>query len=372
MPTYKVIGIYSFAENLKNVKLYDHVILKSEKFNIQSKNAIGIYSLDNNKLGYLPIESKNEIKSFNDAYKISKLILNQDYPLLEISRYYSPINYFENIEYPFEKKIKYEYKLVNISKDVENAVTRLTNYLKTKKIKVKRSAVIYVDDNFINILIEIAKGFEQFETVTIKYFKDNLQKYEEICENGLIDNIFFRELMIYRIESYFEKNYLSILDYPVITNINLLKLIPTITEIIIHDPLEIQYKKVDIFLLIKLYFRYLLTNNDYYLLKYINIYLLTMTTDLIDGIKQIINNFEILDNILKEYNLKIGNFYYDHQKKIFEYIDFINEDTVFIIDSGFKTNHLYTAYLTSKENIIIYNPIEGNIYKINGINLSLF
>lgn len=363
MPSYKILGIYSFAENLKRMQINDQIILKKEDYNIKSKNAIGVYSIDNKKLGYLPVENHDEIKNFNLAYKISNLILNQDYPLLQISRYYPTINYLENIEYPHEKKIKYDYKLVVITKELEKSIFSLEKYLYTKKIKVKRTAVIYVDENFINILVEISKGFQQFQTVTLKYYKENAEKYEELYENNLIDNFFYRELLIYRLESYFESNYESILSYPEITNIFLLKYIPTIKINTIHDPLDINFK-LDTIILVKLYLRYLLTNNNYYLSKYIG------ESDLFKKIDKKLN--VILNNFISTYNLELGNFTYDHVLKIYEYIDFTNINTVFIISAEFKPNYLYAAYLTNKKNVIIYNPIDGTILEINDIDLNLF
>jgi hypothetical protein len=358
MPSYKILGIYSFAENIKAMHLDDPVILKKEEYNIKSKDAIGVYSIKDKKLGYLPVENHNEIKDFNLSYKISKLILNQDYPVLEISRYYPKINYLDNIEYPFEKKIKYEYKLVKISNALEKSIVSLEKYLYTKKLKVKRTAVIYVDENFINILIEISRGIQQFQTVTIKYFKENSEKYEELYENNLIDSFFYRDLLIYRLECYFESNYESILSYPEITNKFLLKYIPTIKVSTIHNSINLEIKSIDNIILVKLYLRYLLTNNDYYLLKYV---------DKID--KKLVN---LLNNFINTYNLELGKFTYDHSLKIYDYIDFTNSSTVFIISSDFKTNYLYTAYLTSKKNIIIYNPFEGTILEINDIDLNLF
>jgi len=173
MPTYKLLGIYSYADNLKKVNIDNQVILKSEKLNIKSKNAIGVYTIDNKKLGYLPVENHNEITSFNNAYKISRLVLNKEYPIVEISRYFDENNYINNVEYPYEKKIKYEYVLINITKNLQKSVLGLEKYLETKRIKVKKSAIIYYDDNYVNILIEISKGFEQFECITLKYFKEN-------------------------------------------------------------------------------------------------------------------------------------------------------------------------------------------------------
>lgn len=372
MPSYKVLGIYSFADNLKNININDKVFLKLEKYNIKSKDAIGVYVADDKKIGYLPTENKNELTNFNNSYQISNIILNKEYPLVEISRIYSKNNFLDNIEYPYEKKIKYEYVLINISKELQNSVISLEKYLQRKRIKVKKSAVIYFDDNYINLLIEVTKGIEQFECITLKYFKENKDKYEEMYENNLLENIFFQELLFYRLECYFEKNFNTPLKSPEITNIYLLNYINTITEEKIHNELELEYKKLDNLLLIKLYLRYLFHNNDYYLLKFINKILKTEYTNVDNVMKKIIPNYKLLKIIIENNNLELGNFTYDYKYKLYEYIEFINENTIFIISEDFNINFLYNNLLTKKPNLIIYNPLSGNLLKINDIDIKYF
>jgi hypothetical protein len=340
MTTYKILGIYSFAENLKNVKLNDPVIFKNEKYNVKSENAIGVYTFDNKKLGYLPTENNNKI--FNLSYKISKLNLNQEYPLLEISKFYSLINYLDNIEYPYEKNIKYNISACNISVELNNMLIGLEKYLLTKKIKVKRSAIIYYDENYINILIEYSKYVNQFETVTLKYFKENYDKYEELYENKLIETIFYRNLLVYRLECYYEQNYVNILDYKKIINEYFF------TEEQIHDKIDCSI------IFCKIYIKYLITKDDFYLLK-IN-----------ENPKG--NLFQI-EKFVKDNNLSIGKFTYDHKLKIYDYIDFVNDDTVFIISDKIDKNYLYSTYLTNKINLVIYNPLKGNINMIYNIEL---
>lgn len=372
MPNYKLLGIYSFADNLKKININDQVILKSEQFNIKSKNAIGVYTIDNNKIGYLPVENKNEITFFNNAYKISNLVLNKEYPSVEISRVYPENNYLDNIEYPYEKKIKYEYTLVNISKELQNSIVGLEKYLKTKRIKVKRSAIIYYDNNYINVLIEVSKGIEQFECITLKYFKENIDKYEELNENKLIENTFFKELLFYRLECYFEKNYKSPLNSPQITNIYLLNYVNAIIEEKVHDKLELENPKIDNILIIKLYLRYLFHKNDEYILKYINKIINENYTDVDNAMKKIIPNYKVTQEIITQYNLEIGKFMYDHKHEMYEYMDFTNKLSVLVISDEFNINYLYNGLLTKKSNLIVYNPLMGIFLKINDINLRLF
>ena len=65
-------------------------------------------------------------------------------------------------------------------------------------------------------------------------------------------------------------------------------------------------------------------------------------------------------------NIQLGNFYYDHNLKIYEYINFVTDDHLIeIVDNMDKINNtIMKAQLCGKENINIYNPLKGIIYKI--------
>lgn len=353
MPNYKVLGIFSFANNLLNVKINDSVILKKEKYNIKSKNAIGVYSTENKKIGYLPIEGKEEILFFQNSYKISKLILNQDYPSVEISRYYNTKNMITDVEFTYIKKIKYDLKIVdNISKTLVLDIERLTKFLQTKKIKLKRVAVLYIDENYINLALETTKGIEIFYTVTNTYFNNYKDKFDELLEYDLIDNTFFKELMFYRLECYYEANYKNINEIDLLINkIKINKIEIELLDIIIED--------IDIILLTKLYINYLITQNSEYILKYLNNFSKKKYLDVEKILKKIIPNYSIIKNFYEIYNINLGNFYYDHEYNIYSYIDFCNNDTIFIISDKVDMFNLIDCYLSDKNKIIYYNPELG-------------
>ena len=355
MPSYKILGIYSFANNIKNVKVNDEVIIKNEKYNIKSKNAIGVYSKDNKKLGYFPIEKQNEVELFKNSYKISNIVFNKEFSVLEISRLFQEKNSID-CYFPYEKQLKYEYKKID---GYENKILALEKYLLTKKIKIKKIIVIYADDNFINILIETAnKKIEQFQTITFKYFQDNYSTFEEFEENQLIDNLFYRDFMFYRLECYIDKNYVNIMDYHYFDNYTVYNL----KQEKIHEDLEINNDKIDILLVINMYMKYLINNDDFYLLKFINNNLKTNYQDVKTAMSKLITNYELIKN---DYNLTLGKLTYDHKLKIYEYIDFVNEDSVFVIGKIYETYYLHNLYLTNKKNLIVYLPLEGKTIRLN-------
>jgi hypothetical protein len=327
MPTYKVLGIYSFSENLKSINIDDSVYLKKEIYNMISKNAIGVYTMDNKKLGYLPIENSDETLYFKNSYKISTIMLNQEYPLLEIVRYYPTTNYLENVEFPLIKKLKYKFKNEKLDNNMEKKILGLYKYLKTQKVIAKNIIVTYKDDNFINIIIETSKGVEKYNTVTFEYFKNNSEKYEEFVEYELLDNAFFRDFLFHRLECYIEQNYASVGD-SILDSINL----TAHKSDIIHEP----EKNINLDDLI-LYIRYK-----------------------IDSLYPSIHKYTFIDKVIETYNLQIGKLYYDHKKLIYSYINFISDDLLFEI--GFNNNNIITkALLCNKKNVIVYNPKLGSL-----------
>lgn len=355
MPSYKVLGINSFAENLKEITHNEPVILKHEKYNIKSKNAIGIYTKNNNKkLGYFPTENSDELSKFNNSYVISKLQLNQDYPIVEISRSYPTINTICNYEFNFIKNIKYDYILIDPPTTLTSPLTSLINSLKRKRIIIKRVAVTYLDDNYINIIIETSKGIETFYTITLIYFKENKEKYEELLEYNLIDNIFFKELCFHRPEKYIEINYTNILNYTINEQYTFIEI----------KSVESLNNKIDIDLIYftKLYL-YCTINKDFkYVIKYLNKFS-KKKYDTVKIIKKCIDNYTNIDLIFNDYNIELGKFFYDHTKQIYSEIEFMNDDTVFIISDKLSDKYLLNCYLSNKTKLIVYNPLNGILYE---------
>jgi len=336
MPSYKIVGIYSFAKNLLDIKLNDSVTLKQEIHNIKSKNAIGVYFNNDKKIGYLPIENKSELNKFNNSYKISKLVLNKEYPVVEISRTYDNTSILLDCDFPWEKKIKYPLQVINLTTDLEKSLTALIKYLGNKRIKIKKALITFTNDNYTNLVLETAKGIQTFYTITYNYFLKHSEYYDELLELNLIDNAFYKDLMFYRIENYYESNYKNIMDLNVDIDIDL-----EINEKQVHEPLSIN--KNEIINIINIYW-YCLYKND---MTYIS---------------HVYKNVNSLDETKKYFNsleLKRGNFYYDHKYQIYSWIEWLTEDKVFMITSDISKSNLINLYLTQKKEVILYNPLEG-------------
>lgn len=335
MPSYKIVGIYSFAKNLLDIKLNDPVILKKEVNNIKSKDAIGVYFNNDIKIGYLPIENKSEITKFTNSYKISKLVLNKEYPVVEIARTYDNTSILLDCEFPWEKKIKYPLQVINLKSDLEKSLNALIKYLGSKRIKIKKALITFTNDDYTNLVLETAKGIQTFYTTTYNYFTKNSEYYDELLELNLIDNAFYKDLMFYRIENYYESNYKNIMDLNVDVDIDL-----EINEKQVHEPLVIDKKNSNnINEIVNIYWYCLYKNDMTYMSNYKNL----------DATKKYFNSLELIR----------GNFYYDHKYKIYSWIEWLSQDKVFMITSDVSKSNLINLYLTQKKEIILYNPLEG-------------
>ena len=355
MPIYKILGIYSFSNTLREACINEPVILKHEKYNIKSKNAIGVYIHDNKKIGYLPVENNSELLNFKNAYKLTKLQLNQDHPLVEISRCYNTINKLDNYEFTFIKEIKYEYLLIDPPKNLMIPIKTLINKIKKQRINIKRIAITYLDSDYVNVTIETPTGIETFYTITYEFFNNNIEKYNELYEYNLIEHIFYKDLIFHRPEKYFIINYHNILE----TNIVDCNFI----EIKISDSLVKLNEKINEIYFTKLYLYCKILNDFDFVIKYLNTFKKKKYVNL-DILDKTIQNINVLINFYETYELTLGGFYYDHTNKTYSEIEFINEDSVIIISDTLNNNYKLTCELANKKNLLIYNPINGTLNRL--------
>jgi hypothetical protein len=355
MSRYKILGIYSFANTLKDVNINEPVFLKHEKYNIKSKNAIGVYVKNNKKIGYLPIENNKELFNHKYSFKISKIELNQDNSIVEISRSFLLINKLDNYEFDFLKNLKYEYQFIDPPKDLLNSITFLINNFKHKKINIKKLALTYIDDNYVNLVIETLTGIETFYTVTYQYFCNNIDIYNELFEFNLIDNLFYKDFFFHRPEKYFLINYKNILKLD--------KIDSKFVKINNLDPLVVKYNKIDIIYFTKLYLYCKIIDDYTLIIKYLNVFINENYYDL-KILETTIDNINILNNFYETFEIKLGGFYYDHNLKIYSEIEFINDNSIIIISDSLNTKILHCCNLANKKNIIVFNPKNGEINKI--------
>lgn len=385
MQSIQIDGIFTYIDNIKQLKLGDTIILKPNPKNRLNKNAIGAYTTDFKKIGYIPFnKSQIDIKL---KYTVSTISLNSFKPLLLIS-----------VCFPNENIIitKPIYLNNNINDELIKSLEHFNKYLINNKIEFETLKIIYNDENFIDLSIDD----NIFYTVTRNYYDLNIFKYDEFFNFKLIPTCIYEPFKIHRLEIYIKKKYKKIhinkqfynsistdlLNYEeIMVNKIILKnnILNNNNNIIINIINEnnnnilisnininnnIIYKEIDFYKLLK--------ENEYDELKYILLYSITNHEYYDHNIIKNDNNinykyslFLDLNNFIKLYpDIKLGGLCYNHKYKLYCNIDLYDDDNIIeIIFNDINNNSLINLIIKliifNKSNIHIYNPLKGNIIK---------
>lgn len=360
MQSIQITGTYSFIDNIKKTKIEDQVKLIKNPDNRINKEAVGVYTMDNLKIGYIPFTS-NQI-DINAKYNIIKINLCQKNPILLIGCEYQETNIL-NVEPYFIRDLRVEsvkFKVHNeqLKHDIDYFIKMLN-----RTNKILDYYITYYDENFVNLFIETEDYETIFYTVTKKYYDDNIMIYDEFNKLKLIPKNIYQQFQIHRLEKYLEINYKNITDILKSRKIKdyLKKNEIEYNETNLNYNYENEYnelneeEKINI---IKLMLQFNISNNKYY---NPNSYL-----DLINKNIKIIN-----DNNLNNYfnKLKLGGICYNHKLKSYCYIDLYNENNIIEIsnnnlDSKYIMELIIKLIITNKNIINLYNPIKGIIYNI--------
>jgi len=358
MQNIEISGLYTYHENIKNLKLNDKIILKENKNNKITKDAIGAYTINNQKIGYIPYTIKQI--NINNKYFVSKIKLNSIKPILFISYKYDNSNII-NVEPDIIKNIKY-----NNMKNIKTPYNENINKLQRELIKNNINSNIYIiyhDENFINLLI----NDQIFYTVTKTYYEQNIFKYEEFMNYKIIPFNIYQLFKIHRLETYIINNYNNI-NYFINKYknkiINIIKKndinINTLYEIINIE--KINFNNIDDINIIKLIIKYKINSN----------YIFNNDIEYVTHKYKI--NFNIYNINLNEIfnNLYSGDICYNHELKAYCNIDLYNDDNIIIINNiniNINVNDIIyfiiILFISNKKYINIYNPICGTIIKFN-------
>lgn len=346
MQIIQLTGTLTFSNNIKNLKIYDDVKLKRNPTNKISSDAIGAYTLDGLKIGYIPFkESQINIKS---KYTISKINLLFHPPLILISCEFDSINFIQ-IEPECISDLRN-----NDTLEINNDIKLFKKYLQVSNIEINNIGISYQDNNYINLIIDD----NIFYTVTKKYYEENIFKYDEFYKLKLIPKCIFQQFQIHRLEIYLKQKYKSI-DSLLIKKIKYdnFEFIQTKTDLlntIIFNNLSKEQENN----IIKLIIQYNIEQNEYYNPEFYYNLITGLKTEIKYNLENFKNNFN---------NLKIGGLCYNHDYKKYCYIDLYDDNN--IIDISTKCinkeyiKELLIKLIISKKNIInIYNPITGILY----------
>ena len=373
MQNIQIDGIFTYIDNIKKLKLGDTIKLIPNPKNRLNKDAIGAYTLDLKKIGYIPF-NKSQI-DINLKYNVSHISLNSFKPLLLITVC------FPNENIIITKPI-IENQIQNKNEKLRESLEHFSKYLLNNKVEFEILKIIYNDDNFIDLSIDD----NIFYTVTKKYYDLNIFKYDEFYKYKLIPTCIYEPFKIHRLENYIKKKYKKIHINKKFNNeisINILNCNEIIINKVIFNDNNNNDKTV---INITTDNNNILISNaiykDYNILKKDNIFINDFKYVLLYSITQheyynynIINNYDKINIYLdiNEFlilypNIKLGGLCYNHKYKLYCYIDLYDDDNIIEILFNDLTNNLFIYLIIkliifNKSTINIYNPLKGSILK---------
>lgn len=346
MQSIQIDGTFTYIDIVKTVKLGDMVKLIKNPNNRINKEAIGVYTMDGKKLGYIPFKSSQ--LDITESFYISKISLTKDNLQVLISRKYPAAGNSNIIQIEpeiFRKSKISTFFPENFSQDLK----RFQKNLEKSGVKFNRIVPIYYDTNYITIMIETLddnneKAKNYFYLVTKEYYDNNVFKYDEFFELGLMARNIYIPFQIHRLETYIEKNY---------------------------KPMKISKKSrstVDI-------------DTDITETKILHNIFKSKTIEDEDMIRAIIQSEIMGNSISEDYtinllpllelfpNLKVGGICYNTTMKKYCYIDMYSDDMIieliFEKPTNVKINEMNCKLeVANKTSFAMINPIAGILYKI--------
>jgi hypothetical protein len=376
----QIDGTYTYASNIKELKIGDQIKLIPNPSNRLNSEAIGAYTIDRKKIGYVPFKSNQiDIKA---NYTITKINLTQENPILLISRQFALSNFISS-EPECIKKVKYNKNTIP-NLELINDLKQFATYLKKSSNDIIELKITYQDQNYINLLIKTSTDNIIFWTVTKKYYEENIFKYDEFYKFKLIPKCIYQQFQIHRLENYLEKKYKPIdkllkmkknklnslinfdklqesnFEYEQIKTIGL----KTITKCDITGQV---YNQEQLNNLIKLIIQYKIDPNPYYnpsnYLQYINP---KSNFNFEPNLDEFINMFK---------DIKLGGLCWNHTLKYYCQIDLYDDINIIeisnnkIIDKEKFVELVLKLVIANKSIANLYNPMEGIIYRFNISNL---
>jgi hypothetical protein len=190
----QINGIYTYVDNVKTLKIGDKIKLIPNPNNKISTHAIGAYTLDNKKIGYVPFKVFQI--DINLIYTVSKISLNQKNPLLLIS-----INFNNSNFILIDNKPDLSMKIYN------DDVSHFKQFLSRNNHDIQDIYISYMDDNYIDLTIKSDNKETIFNTVSKQYYESNIFKYDEFYNYKLTTSCIYQPFLIHSLDSYIIKNY---------------------------------------------------------------------------------------------------------------------------------------------------------------------
>ncbi len=209
MQSIQIDGTYTYADNIKELKLGDQVKLFSNPNNRMNKEAIGAYTCSGKKIGYVPFKS-NQI-DLKAKYIVSKIQLSQANPILLISMDWPNTNSIHCEPGCVTKK-----KLTNLNNNLvipdipDTLAQNLKNFAKSLEksgYAIKKIGICELTDSYITLCFQTPDTTHYFYTVTKGFYEQNIFKYDEFYKFGLLPKCIYIPFQTHRLEKYLELSY---------------------------------------------------------------------------------------------------------------------------------------------------------------------
>jgi len=205
MQSIQIDGTYTYADNIRSVKIGDQVKLIENPNNRMNKEAIGAYTLQGKKIGYVPFNSNQiDIKS---QYVVSKINLTQGNPILLITMNFPNTNSIHCEPSCISNKKKLSSKFIAIPDDLTKDLGKFAKSLEKSGYPIKKIGICELTDSFITLCIQTPDSTNFFYTVTKSFYESNIFKYDEFFKFGLAPKCIYTQWQTHRLEKYLELNY---------------------------------------------------------------------------------------------------------------------------------------------------------------------
>jgi hypothetical protein len=205
MQSIQIDGTYTYADNIKTIKLGEPIKLIKNSANRMNKDAIGAYTISGKKIGYVPFKS-NQI-DLKAKYFISKINLNQANPILLISMDWPNTNSIHCEPACITFKKTQNVRFIDVPDDLTLDLKKFAKSLQNSGYDIEKIGISELTSSYITICIKTPNSTNFFYTVTKSFYESNIFKYDEFYKFGLIPKCIYVHWQTHRLEKYLEFNY---------------------------------------------------------------------------------------------------------------------------------------------------------------------
>ncbi len=208
MQSIQIDGTYTYADNIKELKLGDQIKLIPNPNNRMNKEAIGAYTCSGKKIGYVPFKS-NQI-DLKAKYIVGKIQLTQGNPVLLISMDWPNTNSIHCEPACVTKKKLSEPNdsaHIVIPDSLAQDLKKFAKSLEKSGYVIKKIGICELSDSYITLSFQTLDSTHYFYTVTKSFYEQNIFKYDEFYKFGLIPKCIYIPWQTHRLEKYLELSY---------------------------------------------------------------------------------------------------------------------------------------------------------------------